>query len=109
MQPGDKAFPKQQSLHYMVGYKQERGKDPILCADEPASACETIKVARPELNATAGMTSTLPQWIENDRKVHTSAAGTLVAHLTGCSNWLRGLFFGTTTCSQPVHSAEYLG
>jgi hypothetical protein len=57
----------------MVGYKQEKGQDPILCAEERRAAQDTIKAARPydpikdALNATP--TSSLPRWIEHDRKV----------------------------------------
>lgn len=55
----------------MVGYKQERGQEPVLCAEEPKAAVGTIKASRPY---DAGQTNkstlaTLPQWIENDRKV----------------------------------------
>lgn len=65
-------YPRKQTLHYMVGYKQETGQDPILCAEERQAATDTIKAARPPntMEAQAASTaSSLPQWIENDRKV----------------------------------------
>jgi hypothetical protein len=56
----------------MVGYKQEKGQDPILCAEERQAATDTIKASRPpnamDIQA-ASTTSSLPQWIQNDRKV----------------------------------------
>ena len=56
----------------MVGYKQETGQEPILCAEERQAATDTIKAARPpntmDVQATSEASS-LPQWIENDRKV----------------------------------------
>jgi hypothetical protein len=65
-------YPKKQTLHYMVGYKQEKGQDPILCAEERQAAIDTIKASRPanamEVQAVC-TASSLPQWIENDRKV----------------------------------------
>jgi hypothetical protein len=68
LQPGNKTFPKKQSLHYMVGYKQEASQEPILCAEEPS---DVIKAARPAPSTlcAAAPPSTLPQWIEHDRKV----------------------------------------
>lgn len=56
----------------MVGYKQEKGQEPILCAEERQAATDTIKAAHPQnaMEAHAASTaSSLPQWIEQDRKV----------------------------------------
>jgi len=55
----------------MVGYKQERGQEPILCAEEPKAAVDTIKASRAydAFPSQKGTMATLPQWIENDRKV----------------------------------------
>jgi hypothetical protein len=88
VQPGHKTFYKNQTLHYMVGYKQEAGQEPILCADEPASATngggggsqDTIAAARPAAPSGATATSTaskLPQWIENDRKARADSTPTV--------------------------------
>jgi EF-hand domain-containing protein 1 len=73
LQPGNRYFPKKQTLHYMVGYQQEAGQDPIMCADDRQAVTDTIK-AEPTCSVadtTAGATrkSALPTWIENDRKV----------------------------------------
>lgn len=55
----------------MVGYKQERGQEPVLCAEEPKAAVDTIKASRPfdATHTKKSSLATLPQWIENDRKV----------------------------------------
>lgn len=68
LQPGNKTFPKKQSLHYMVGYKQEAGQEPILCSEEPSDVIKASRLAASSLCAPAPP-STLPQWIEHDRKV----------------------------------------
>lgn len=65
-------FYKGQTLHYNVGYRQEKGMEPIFCADEPKTGQDTIKVDRPGQSAATSpgnSTSKLPQWLENDRKV----------------------------------------
>ena len=74
VQPGDRSFPKQQTLHYMVGYQHEAGKEPVLCAEEPEEATgDLIKAARPApaapAAAAASARSALPQWVAQDRKV----------------------------------------
>lgn len=43
VQPGNKTFPKMQTLHYMVGYQAEAGLEPLLCADEPSPSGAAIK------------------------------------------------------------------
>lgn len=72
MQNANGYFPKKQTLHYMVGYKQEKGQEPILCAEERQAATDTIKAAHPPGHPgmqAASTESSLPRWIENDRKV----------------------------------------
>lgn len=74
VQPGNRYFPRKQTLHYMVGYQQEAGQEPIMVAEERQAAVDTIK-AEPTCSGGAGRgaaaaaCSALPKWIEHDRKV----------------------------------------
>jgi EF-hand domain-containing protein 1 len=59
----------------MVGYQQEAGQEPIMCADERQATTETIKAEPTCSTAVVGGSGAtayryaLPKWIEHDRKV----------------------------------------
>jgi EF-hand domain-containing protein 1 len=82
VQPGNRTFPKHQTLHYLVGYQHEAGKEPILCAEEPDTTDVLIKATHSALPAATAVAATtrssrahayaaskLPKWVQQDRKV----------------------------------------